>query len=938
MLQNYVSMSSILYDRDGDLDLFLVNQPPNPGPLSPLKGQDWRDPALGCRFFENIGNKFIDKSLETGLSHKGYPLSAAIGDFNNDGWQDIYVAHDYNSPDAFFINQKNKTFSNQVHESFEHISFFAMGSDFGDINNDGWQDLIVLDMAAESHFRNKANMGGMDAASFYELVKNKGHHQYMFNTLQLNHGVDENNKLKFGDIAQMANLSNTDWSWAPLIADFNNDGNQDIFISNGVKHDLRYTDGLNQIKEKVRTIKQEDPSITQQNILSKIDALELLNKLPSTPLANYFYENNGSLGFENVAEEIGLDQKTFSSGAAYADLDNDGDLDLVVNNLDDFTFLYENKTSGNYVSFEFDCPPDLNPIGTKVEIIGSDYRQVQQLSNARGFYSTSQDRLHFGLGKNSGIDQVNITWSNGSTQSISKPKINKLIKVSYAGSSSNSPSRMVTLKNLANQFGLGFTHHENDFNDFEKQVLLPHKLSQFGPALEVGDVNNDGLEDVFIGGAHQSAATLFIQNKNEQFNITNKGFWQSEKVYEDIDAQFVDVDLDGDQDLYVVSGGNEFKNGSKRYQDRIYINDGKGGFSKSSILPISTTPGSKVKASDIDNDGDLDLFVGTRHIPGKYPFPASSQLLINQFKETGKAIYINKTKELAPELENIGLVTDASWTDLDNDKDLDLVVVGEWMTIKFFTNTNGKLKEDSNKYLANPSKGWWFSIEPFDVDNDGDQDFLVGNLGENYKYKKSAEEDFKVFFGDFDGNGESDIVLSEQEAGIDYPVRGRSCSSEQIPGIKKQFINYKSFASASIQDIYGEKLDEDQTYEIDIFQSGCLMNDGNQSFTFQPFSKGAQISNINDFLPVNINSQKAIIAATNFYGAEVETPRADAAKGFLITSVKEQFEIKGPQQSGMYLNGQINNIKELKIGKEIYLLAIPNSGDLIIYPIDQIKI
>ncbi len=925
------------FDRDGDLDLFLVNQPPNPGPLSPLKGQDWRDPALGCRFFENIGNKFVDKSIESGLSHGGYPLSAAIGDFNNDGWQDIYVAHDYNSPDAFFINQKNKTFTNQIHESFEHISFFAMGSDFGDLNNDGWQDLIVLDMAAESHFRNKANMGGMDAASFYELVKNKGHHQYMFNTLQLNQGIDKDQKLKFGDIAQLANLSNTDWSWAPLIADFNNDGNQDIFITNGVKHDLRYTDGLNQIKEKVRSIKSADKNISQQNILSKVDALDLLNTLPSTPLENYLYSNDGALGFKNVAAEIGLDQKTFSSGAAYADLDNDGDLDLVVNNLDDFTFLYENKSSGNYISFELKCPKELNPIGTEIEIVGKDFKQVQQLANARGFYSTSQNRIHFGLGNNKNIEKVNITWSNGTAQTITNPKVNRLVKIDYAGKMINQSMNQIAVGNLAEKYNLSFSHVENDFNDFDKQVLLPHKLSQFGPALEIGDVNNDGLDDIFIGGSSTFPATLFVQKNSGKFEKSNEQLWKNDQLYEDVDALFLDIDLDGDQDLYVVSGGNEFPSNSKSYQDRVYINDGKGVFSKAVMLPENSVPGSKVKAADFDGDGDLDLFVGARHEPGKYPFPTTSQLLVNQTKETGATRFLNQTDKLAPVLNKMGLVTDARWLDIDNDQDEDLIVVGEWMSVHFLINEEGVFKDQSKKYFPEPSNGWWFAIEPYDFDSDGDMDILVGNLGENYKYQKTEEEDFKVFFGDFDDNGQADIVLSEQESGIDYPVRGRSCSSEQIPDIKKKFINYKSFASASIQDIYGEKLEENQTYEIDIFQSGILVNDGSQSFSFQPFPSEGQISNINDFLPVEINNQKTIVAATNFYGAEVETPRADAARGFLIALEENKMIVKNPQKTGMYLNGQISNIEELKINGKSHLLAIPNNGELLLYATEEIK-
>ena len=615
------------YNKDGLLDLYLLNHPPNTGNFSPFLGTDMKLPEYNLQLFENKEGFFEDVTAKAGLDRSGFPNAAVIGDFNKDGWPDIYVANDFEAPDFLYYNNQDGTFDYKTESSLRHTSFYSMGVDAADINNDSHLDLMVLDMTAEDNFRLKSNMSGMNPDSFWKVVNDGGHYQYMFNTLQLNNGNET-----FSDIAQFTQTAATDWSWASLVADFDNDGNKDIYITNGLLRDIRNTDADKKISDLVsKTFNKyiiENPDNSNVSIWDVIDLQELLDFLPSQKLKNYFYKNYGDLKFKNEIDQLGLGDPSFSHGASYADLDNDGDLDLIVSNVNEKAFIYKNNSDKNFVRLKLE--DDSPTFGSKVSIYHDNNFQFFETTNVRGIYSTSENVVHFGINNSKTVDSILIEWPDQSTQKILKPKVNRLLKIKKKGALAD----LELIKENSTKFQedksiLKYVHQENYFNDYDKQVLLPHKLSQLGPALAKGDINGDGLEDLFIGGASGQEATVFIQNENS-FDRVENDIWTKHKALEDIDAVFFDSDNDGDLDLYVVSGGNEFMPNSSTYLDRLYINDGLGNFDfRRDLLPSNYKSGSVVKPHDFDNDGDLDLFIGSRMKPWNYPEPASSYVLIN---------------------------------------------------------------------------------------------------------------------------------------------------------------------------------------------------------------------------------------------------------------------------------------------------------------------
>lgn len=742
------------YNKDGFLDLFLLNQPPNPGNYSQFAGTNLKKKEWAPRLFRNNGNNtFSDVSKEAGVLRPGYGNSLVAADYNKDGWPDIYIANDYEAPDVLYLNNGNGTFKDVILEQMKHISYFAMGVDAADINNDSWLDIMTLDMVAEDNYRQKANMGGMYPEVFWRIVKEGGHHQYMFNALHLNNGNGT-----FSDIAQMAGVSSTDWSWANLIADFDNDGWKDIFVTNGLLRDIRNTDADKKfskyVQQTIDDFLRNNPNVGDVDIFDILDLEEALDIMPSVPLKNYAFKNNGDLTFEKVTDEWGFEEETFSNGAAYADLDNDGDLDLIINNINAEAAVYENKTnelsSNNFLRIEFtDAAKNQSLLGTKLYVNCAEQEQFFELNNVRGMYSTSESVIHVGIGTAELVDEIRVEWPNGETSLYSNISTNQSIQIDIKDREN---AKTVTQENLTllalskSNLGLDFIHYENQFNDFGKQVLLPHKMSQFGPALAVADVNNDGLEDVFVGAAAGHSGQLYLQNKSNEFDAQKVEAFMADIVHEDVDALFADIDQDGDQDLYVVSGGNFKPQQNKIYQDRLYLNDGKGMFERSEEkLPKFRDSGACVRAADYDNDGDLDLFIGGRHVPWSYPAPAISRLLRN---DSGQ--FTDVTKTAAADFINLGLATDAIWTDFDRDGDSDLIVVGEWMPITFFENKNNNFVKKEN--LLENTEGWWYSIEKADIDGDGDDDYFVGNLGLNYKYKASEQAPFEVHYDDFDEN------------------------------------------------------------------------------------------------------------------------------------------------------------------------------------------
>ncbi len=926
------------YDRDGWLDLILLNQPPNPGNYSSYFGVNLQQEQWAPRLLHNNGQgHFEDVSAKAGILVPGYPNSVTTADFNRDGWIDIYIANDYDAPDKFYLNNGDGTFTDILQEAMGHTSYYSMGVDAGDLNNDGWLDLMVLDMVAEDNFRLKSNMSGMNPAAFWKVVADGGHYQYMYNMLQLNNGVIDD-QLNFSDIAQLAGVPSTDWSWSNLIADFDNDGWKDIHVTNGLLRDIRNSDASKEFPKYVQHVIDDfvknNPNAGEVSIWDILDLDEALGLLPSVPLSNYAFRNNGDLTFTKVTKEWGLDRETFSNGSAYADLDNDGDLDLIENNINAPASLYENhineRPDHHFLRVSVSDQNQHRSLwGTRFRITTPAGQQFYELTNVRGMYSTSEPIAHFGLGKFDEVQTLEIFWPDGTQTLMNDVKAGQ-ISVDYHRVTRtklpNFPKEEETLFSTEHSpTGLSFVHRENDFNDFDQQVLLPHKMSQFGPAMATGDVNGDQLEDVYFGGATGKPGVLFIQMTNGSFRETSEQTWQEHFLSEDLDAVFFDVENDGDLDLYVVSGGNAFPQQSKQYQDRIYLNDGKGNFQyNADVLPKFRDSGGCVRPFDFDQDGDLDLFVGGRHTPWDYPSPAISRLLRND-----NGSFTDVTKTLAPELIYLGLVTDAVWTDLDNDHQIELIVCGEWMPITLFKFQEGQLTKVTDSQALNQTTGWWYSIEAADMDGDGDQDLVAGNLGLNYKYKATTKEPFEVHYYDFDNNNAKDIVLSYYNFGEHYPLRGRSCSSEQVPVIKEKFETYNLFADANLTEVYGEdNLAKALHYKATTFASSYLENLGDGHFRVVPLPNEAQLSSTNDLIIKDFNEDRHldILLAGNLFTSEIETTRNDAGTGMVLLGTgKGTFHPVSPEQSGLLLRKDLKKLGMLTIGGQQYIIGANNN-------------
>ncbi len=924
---NSVQATFFDYDNDGDLDMYAANYPPtnfkSPTFYYTYKMEHLKDEESD-HLYRNDNGKFTNVTEQAGLRNFGLTLSATVGDINNDGWPDLYVSNDFNSPDYMYINNQNGTFKEVVKEATSHTAFYGMGTDIADVNNDGNLDIFQVDMDARSNRRKKANMASMNPKLFWDVVDAGFHYQYMHNCMQLNSGIYTDGVPHFSNVSRITGTSSTDWSWGPLFADFDNDGNKDLFVSNGTRKEINNNDYFNKLDK----IKIKEDTL-----------LQLSQSIPSEKIENFIFKNNGNLDFEMANESWGIDYKGFSNGVVYADLDNDGDLEIITNNIDDKASVYENKSSeiNGYLTVKFEGEKGNSlGLGNRVYITTEGVTQVQELTLSRGFQSSVAPELHFGIGKNKTIDKLKVVWTNGTTQELNDITGNQELTLSIADASESMEARIsksTLFETDTTDYFPKYGHQENDFDDFRKQVLLPHKMSAFGPALAIGDVNGDGMDDFFVGGASQFAGSIFLQN-SDGFEKQNSSFLEDDLASEDVGALFLDAEGDGDLDLYVVSGGYEFSKNSDLLNDRLYINDGTGTFSKleNSKMPSVNVSGSRAYNADFDKDGDQDILVLGRQVPGNYPSPANSYILEN-ISENNQVEFRIFEKLMPEAFNDLGMATSAVITDFNNDNRQDIIVVGEWMPIRVFKNTVSGFEEVSEEMgLTKDTAGWWWSIQQGDFDQDGDMDYVLGNNGLNYKYKATADETFDIFVNDFDMDDNEDIVLSYYNNGKQYPLRGRECSSQQIPGIKQKFQNYESFAEATLEDVYTEKsLESSLHYQVKSFASIYLENK-NGTFIIHELPIEAQISSINDILINDYDKDGFldIITAGNLYVSEVETPRNDASYGlFLKGNGRGGFAAIPANQSGLFVPGDVKNMGILKSKNESqFILAAKNDDYL----------
>ena len=917
------------YNKDGFLDLYVGNQPfVDRHTKSVIKQVDNQDPYTD-RLYRNLGNgKFQEVTKEAGVFSFNYTLSATVSDLDNDGWPDIYVACDYEEPDLFYHNNGNGTFTNVANTHLRHMSNFSMGVDIADFNNDGWHDIHVADMVAADNYRLKANMGGMNPEKFWNLAKSGYHYQYMFNMLQLNNG---NNS--FSDIAQLAGVANTDWSWATLFGDYDNDGYKDLYVTNGLVKDIKNKDYTIERSKRLDSLANVARSRGEK---PQINSMELVKLAPSKKISNYLFKNNGDLTFAEKMKEWGTETPTFSHGAAYVDLDNDGDLDMVVNNMNDPAFIYENtsvdKGKVNYlrVALKGDHGNNRLSYGARVNIYYGEEEQLQEVAPVRGYFSSVEPTLHFGLGDVSTIDRVVVKWLDGRELELKDVSTNQTLVLSQSEAKVNAQTVAITeptmFRSLTNSGLVDFVHRENIFDDYEREILLPHKMSNLGPTLAEADVNGDGLTDFFIGGAVGNSGTLFQQLSDGKFAPFSNQPWEKDAKCEDLSALFFDADGDNDLDLYVASGGNEYDEGNSALQDRLYLNDGKGNYTKASnAIPADKVSTGTAKAGDFDGDGDLDLFVGGRQVPGKYGFIPRSFIYENQ-----NGVFKDVTSTVAPELQNPGMVTDALWHDFDKDGDTDLVICGEWMPIMVMTNEGKKLSNTTENAGTQLSHGWWNHLELADLDGDGDDDIVAGNLGLNIKYKATQDEPFTVNVKDFDGNGTHDVYLGYYDTdGVCYPVRGRQCSSQQMPFIKKKFKSYDAFAKASYDEVIGDKIDGAVGHKAYTFETSWFENRGQLKFEQRALPTFAQFSTVHDFIcrDWNNDGNMDILFAGNYYEREVETTRSDASiGGVLLGDGKGGFSPLHSSKSGFFAFADARALALIEDGPNKPIVIIGNNN------------
>ncbi|MDZ4806841.1 MAG: VCBS repeat-containing protein [Bacteroidota bacterium] len=916
------------FDRDNDLDLYILNNSYQAiGSFNLMKNERPKRDALGGdKLMRNDGDHFTDVSEQAGIygSVIGFGLGITVGDIDKDGWPDIYVSNDFFERDYLYLNNHDGTFRERLTDQMKSISGASMGADLADINNDGWPDIFVTEMLPRDNERLKTVTTFENWDRYRYNVKNDYYHQFTRNMLQLNNG---NNS--FSEIGRLTGMEATDWSWAALMFDMNNDGLKDVFVANGIYQDLTNQDYLQYVsnEEVVR-------SIVSGN---QVNYKKLVELIPSSPVPDYAFQNMGNFIFVDKAAEWGIGEPNFSNGSAYGDLDNDGDLDLVINSINAPASIIRNQTElllpeNRYLKFNLTgLGKNTQAIGAKIEVIKAGQKfYVEQMPN-RGFESSIDPRPNIGLGKIDTVDQVKVQWPDGKETVLHNLATNQTIKLRQdeAAPALASKSDFVLSPFVKEDMSIDFMHHENDFVDFDRDKLIYHMLSTEGPRVTKGDVNGDGLDDFFIGGAKDFAGALFIQTAEGTFKRTNKNVFELDKISEDLGSVFFDADNDNDLDLYVCSGGSEFSSISNAYIDRLYVNDGNGNFVKSN-QPLPTTDmesTSVVKAADFDNDGDIDLFVGVRTQSFSYGLPMNGYILSND----GRGKFSNVTSSIAPSLTNVGMITDATWTDIDKDGDFDLLVVGEYMPIKVFVNERGKLIDKTDESILQLTNGWWNRIKAADLDNDGDVDFVVANHGLNSRFKASEQKPLSMYINDFDKNGTIEQIICTFNGDISYPMVLRHDLTAQIPSLKKKYLKYEEYKNQTVQNIFTES-ELKEAVKLDVFElgTGILLNDGKGKFTFSRLPVEAQISpmyaiEIDDF---DLDGNQDILLGGNLYNVKPEAGRYDASYGIFLKGDGHGKFIAVPSlNSGLKIDGEVRDFVMLKSkGRNLLLVARNNDS------------
>jgi hypothetical protein len=906
-------------DGDGDLDLYVVNHPHNfvetdgihltyNGARQLVAAKDTSLRGESSRYYENVNGKFIDRTYAAGLRTRSFGLSAILQDFNDDGKTDIYLANDFLEPDYLYINQGNGKFVNEYDKHFKHGAYFSMGTDYADLNNDGHSDLIVTDILPKDNRRRKQLQRPSNYDVFNKQVKYGFGYQYLKNVVQINNGNST-----YSDLSYYTGMAFSDWSWAVLINDFDHDGLKDVYIANGMPRDIHDLDYVRFKMDSIRKalVKTKDSK----------DVLRLLSAIPTVRIQKHYYKNYGNLRFRRESKESGLEQFAWSFGAAYGDLDGDGDLEIVVNNTNDYAFIFKNHTvesnAGNAMQFLVKGPPNnVQGFGVKIEIATVDgLRTTTVVNPMKGYLSGHDKNQVIGIGKNQEADVV-ITWPDGKKQKIQKALPGKPIDIRYQEAGNSEPKPVPSkglFSDVTSKFKLNHRHKGNEYIDFKLEPLLPHRCSQFGPCLAVGDFNGDMRDDLFVGGAKESPGLIYFQNADSTFSPSIQPALEADKLFEDGAVAIFDIDKDGDKDLMVTCGGNEFPKQDDKYPIHLYLNDGKGNFAASKFSNKYFTSSNSIAVADMDKDGTPEVFVGGRLVPGHYGRIPKSYL----FTIRGDSLVEIPS---SPELAKAGMVTSATWADFNGDGWPDLAVAGGWMPVSIFYNENGILW--AKAVLLENSHGWWNKMVAADVDKDGKMDLLAGNMGLNSRYRGTKERPITMVVSDFDKNGSTDCMISLFVGDKSYPIGLRDNVLDQMPYLRKKFLRYQSFANATVQDIFSPgQLQKAEHHTATNLVSTVFKNAGNSKFTEFYLPAEAQWFPINaiEVRDFNKDGKEDLVVAGNDYASEVETGRNEAGIGLYLEGKGDgNFKAISTTTSGLFLPGDVKAMVPICIGKQTH--------------------